>query len=201
MNDSALVIVDVQNDFMPDGPLPVPAGDSVVPVLNRYIKLFKTIDSPIYATRDWHPEVTIHFKKYGGLWPEHCIQGTRGAEFHPDLKLPEDTEIITEGDDPQSQGYSAFEGSNAQGISFEDSLREKGIKQLFIGGIATDYCVKSTVLDAIDKGFRVTLLMDAIRGVNLDPEDSRRAIAAMIRAGARMGNYKDIEGEFGVLIS
>lgn len=197
MKDEVLVVIDVQNCFMPDGALPVANGDKVVPVLNRYIKLFRREALPVYATRDWHPEFTHHFKDYGGDWPAHCIQGTEGAKFHPDLELPEDMEIISAGMDPNSQGYSSFEGVNEQGVSFEESLRGREIKHLFVGGLATDYCVKTTVLDALQKSFRVTVLMDAIKGVEVEPGDSTRALEAMIRAGARLGNFKDVEEEFG----
>ena len=189
----ALIIVDVQKCFLPGGSLGVEEGDQIIPVVNKYIRLFKNYGLPIYATRDWHPEVTKHFKEYGGLWPPHCIQGTEGAEFAPDMELPEDVEIISEG--METEGYSAFEGINEQGISFEESLRNRGIEYLYINGIATDYCVKATALDALKKGFRVTILLDAVKGVNLKPEDSQKAIEAMIRAGARVANIKDVEEE------
>ncbi|MBI2843371.1 MAG: nicotinamidase [Armatimonadetes bacterium] len=193
----ALIIVDVQNCFMPWDVLPVPGGDEVVPVFNRYIKLFNRHGLPIYATRDWHPEVTHHFKEYGGQWPPHCIQGTEGAKFHADLELLDDVEIVSAGMDPNTEGYSSFEGTNEQGVSLEESLRKRGVKHLYLGGLATDYCVKFTSLDALQRGFRVTLLADAVRGVEVQPGDSQRAIEAMIRAGARIGNYKDVEEEFG----
>lgn len=195
MKDQALVIIDVQNDFCPGGTLAVTDGDKVVPVINGYIRLFSIHKLPIYASRDWHPRVTHHFKEFGGMWPPHGVQGTHGAEFHPDLKLPEDVEIISEGMDPNSEGYSCFEGINEQGVSFADSLTGRGVHHLYIGGLATDYCVKATVLEALQKGFRTTLLMDAVRGVDLEPGDSMRAIEAMIRAGARLGNLKDVEEE------
>lgn len=195
MKDQALIIIDVQNDFCPGGALAVTDGDKVVPVLNNYINLFSKLDLPIYASRDWHPRVTQHFKEFGGKWPPHAIQGTWGAEFHPDLNLPKDVEVISEGMDPRSEGYSAFEGVNEEEVSFADSLERRGIHHLYIGGLATDYCVRATVLDALQKGFRVTALFDAVKGVDVEPGDSMRAIEAMIRGGARLGNLKDVEEE------
>ncbi len=180
----ALLIVDVQNDFCPGGALPVADGDKVVPVLNRYIERFKTADLPIFATRDWHPEKTSHFKAYGGLWPPHCIQGTKGAEFRPDLKLPADAVIVSAGMGPDEDGYSGFQGRDARGVSLADLLRQRGVERLFVGGLATDYCVKHTVLDGLKEGFQVVLLEDAIRGVDIKAGDSERAVAEMVRAGA-----------------
>jgi nicotinamidase/pyrazinamidase len=195
MTERALVIVDVQNDFCPGGALAVPDGDKVVPVLNRYAALFERMGLPVYASRDWHPAVSRHFKGYGGQWPPHCVQGTRGAEFHPDMALPEGTEIVSKGMDPEEDAYSAFQAVNDHGTSFADSLRARGIEHLYVGGLATDYCVKATVRDAIEKGFEATVLMDAIRGVEVEPGDSVRALEAMIRAGARVANLRDVEQE------
>jgi nicotinamidase/pyrazinamidase len=179
---SALLIIDVQNDFCSDGSLEVPGGDEVVPVLNQYIERFSRSQLPIIATRDWHPEKTIHFKAYGGPWPPHCIQGSKGAEFHPDLKLPEGVEVISSGMEYDSHGYSAFEGVDSQGRNLTTTLRENGVAHLYVGGLATDYCVKHTALDALKQGFEVTLLEDAIRGVN--EEDAIRAVRQMLDAGA-----------------
>lgn len=187
----ALFIVDVQNDFCSGGSLEVPGGDEVVPVLNHYIEIFSRFQSPIYASRDWHPEKTTHFKSFGGPWPPHCIQGTRGAEFHPDLRLPESPEIISKGMAYDADSYSAFQGVDRQGRDLATALREKGITHLYVGGLATDYCVKHTVLDALKHGFEVTLLEDAIRGVN--EKDSREAIEQMVRAGAKLATLQDVE--------
>ena len=180
----ALIIVDVQNDFCPGGSLAVTGGDEVVPVLNQYIEQFRRAKLPIIATRDWHPENTRHFKIHGGLWPPHCIQGTKGAEFHADLALPDDVVIVSAGMAPDEDGYSGFDGKDENGAGLADLLRTRGVDRVFIGGIATDYCVKETVLDALRHGFKVVLLEDAVRGVNLRPDDSERAIADMVRAGA-----------------
>ncbi|MBI3951093.1 MAG: nicotinamidase [Acidobacteria bacterium] len=188
---STLLIIDVQNDFCKGGSLEVPGGDEVVPVLNKYIERFSRAHLPIFASRDWHPEKTVHFKEYGGPWPPHCIQGTQGAEFHPDLKLPEKTEVISSGMQYDSHGYSAFEGVDSQAKDLAAALRAKGIDHLYVGGIATDYCVRHTVLDALKEGFKVTLLEDAIRGV--DEKDSVDAIEQMVRAGAKLATLQDVE--------
>ena len=180
----ALLIIDVQNDFCPGGALPVADGDRVVPALNRYIERFERAKLPIFATRDWHPEKTRHFKAYGGLWPPHCIQGTKGAEFRTDLKLPESAVVVSAGMAPDEEGYSGFEGRDERGTELADLLRQRGVERIFVGGLATDYCVKHTVLDGLKHGFKIVLLEDAARGVNLKPGDAERAIAEMLRAGA-----------------
>lgn len=178
------MIVDVQNDFCPGGSLAVTGGDQVVPVLNRYIEGFKAAHLPILATRDWHPEKTSHFKAYGGVWPAHCVHGTRGAEFHPDLRLPSDAVIVAKGMGADEDSYSGFQGRDDRGVGLADLLRGLGVERIFVGGLATDYCVKCTVLDGLKEGFKVVLLEDAIRGVDLRPGDSARAIAEMVQAGA-----------------
>jgi nicotinamidase/pyrazinamidase len=180
----ALVIIDVQNDFCPGGSLAVAGGDEVVAVLNQYIQKFTQAKLPIFATRDWHPQRTKHFKAFGGLWPPHCVQGTHGAEFRADLALPQDTIIVSAGVGSDEEGYSGFDGKDDKGVGLADLLRDRRIERVFVGGIATDYCVKETVLDALKHGFKVVLLEDAVRGVNLRPDDSERAITEMVRAGA-----------------
>lgn len=180
----ALIIVDVQNDFCPGGALPVPDGDKIVSLLNRYIEKCQKGHFPIFATRDWHPEKTTHFNTWGGVWPPHCIQGTPGAEFHPDLKLPDDVIIVSKGMDFSEDSYSGFQGLDAGGIKLGDLLRQHSVGRLLVGGLATDYCVKHTVLDGLKEGFKVTLLEEAIRGVDIKPGDSERAIEEMVRAGA-----------------
>ncbi len=180
----ALIIIDVQNDFCPGGSLAVSGGDEVVAVLNQYIEQFTRAKLPIFATRDWHPENTRHFNTHGGLWPPHCIQGTKGAEFRPDLALPDDAVIVSAGMAPNEEGYSGFEGRDKNSLGLADLLRARGVQRVFVGGLATDYCVKETVLDALRQGFKAVLLEDAVRGVNLRPGDSERAITEMVRAGA-----------------
>lgn len=180
----ALLIIDVQNDFCPGGALAVRDGDAVVPALNRYIEKFEKSGRPIFATRDWHPEKTGHFKAYGGLWPPHCIQGTKGAEFRPDLRLPAGAVVVSTGTAPDDEGYSGFDGRDASGAALADLLRRRGVERIFVGGLATDYCVKHTVLDGIKQGFKVVWLADASRGVDLQPGDAERAAAEMLGAGA-----------------
>jgi nicotinamidase/pyrazinamidase len=183
---SALLFVDVQNDFCPGGALAVPDGDRVVAALNRYIKVAEAEGTPIYASRDWHPPNTAHFTSQGGQWPIHCVRGTKGAEFHPSLELPRQATIITKGDSPDRDGYSAFEGHTDGAKSLLTDLQERRINHLYVGGLATDYCVKHSVLDALKAGLHVTLLEDAIAGVDVQPGDSAAAIEEMRRAGARV---------------
>jgi len=180
----ALVVVDVQNDFCPGGALGVSGGDEVVPVLNRYIARFREVDAPVFATRDWHPPKTKHFQAWGGLWPPHCVQGTAGAEFHPQLSVAGDTVIVSKGMDPEEDAYSCFQASDSSGRPFSAALGARGIQRIYVGGLATDYCVKATALDAVREGFEVVILADAIRAVNLTPGDGDRAIAEMRDAGA-----------------
>ncbi len=184
LSDAALIIVDVQNDFCAGGSLEVPDGDRVVPILNAYAERFVAAGRPIFATRDWHPARTKHFREFGGLWPPHCIQGTRGAEFHPDLRLPPSTAVVSSGTEFDDEGYSAFPSKLPDGTGLADALRAAGVRRVYVGGLATDWCVKATVLDAIAAGFKATLLLDASRGVNLRPHDAEAAIEEMVNAGA-----------------
>jgi nicotinamidase/pyrazinamidase len=182
---AALIIVDVQNDFCPGGALAVAGGDEVVAVLNRYSERFAAAGLPIVATRDWHPPETRHFKTYGGVWPAHCMQHTCGAAFHPGLHLSEDVLVISKGTAADDDSYSAFQGRDAAGALLGELLRGLGIGQIFVGGLATDYCVKETALDGMREGFRVVLLGDAIRAVNLNPGDSEKALTEMRAAGVK----------------
>lgn len=184
MPRAALVIVDVQNDFLPGGSLAVPGGHDVIPPLNRYIEQFTAAGLPIIATRDWHPPKTTHFKEHGGVWPPHCVQDTEGAAFHADLRLPAETTIVSKGAGADEDAYSGFQGVDAQGVPMADVLRRLDVDHIYLGGLATDYCDRDTTLSAIAEGFRVTLLMDTVRGINLRPGDIERAIADMVRAGA-----------------
>lgn len=191
----ALLIVDVQNDFCPGGALPVPEGDRVVPVLNRYVGRFRSADRPVFASRDWHPAETRHFEARGGPWPAHCVAGTEGAAFHPDLDLPPEARVVSKGTDPADDGYSAFEAETETGTRLGDALREAGVSRIFVGGLATDYCVRATVLDAARAGLRPVLLLDAIRGIDVQPGDQARALDAMLRAGARTATLDTIDQE------
>ncbi|MEO2068103.1 MAG: nicotinamidase [Desulfurobacteriaceae bacterium] len=184
----ALIIVDVQNDFLPGGSLPVPQGDKVIEPLNRYIELFTLKGRPIFATRDWHPENHISFKENGGLWPKHCVQGTKGSEFPKDLKLPPDAFIINKGERPELEAYSGF-----QGTILNDLLKERGVKRVFVGGLATDYCVRNTVLGALNLGYTVFFLEDASQGVNINKGDVEKAINEMLLAGAITISLKNVE--------
>ena len=174
----ALLIVDVQNDFLPGGSLAVPHGDEVVPLLNRYLRAFQNL--PVYATRDWHPERHCSFRAQGGPWPPHCVAGTHGAEFSVALQLPPAAAIISKAATPEQDAYSGFQGTglNAQ-------LRAANIRRLFIGGLATDYCVLNTVRDALKLGYEVFLLADAIRAVDVQPGDGQRAEQEMTKFGAQ----------------
>jgi nicotinamidase/pyrazinamidase len=182
---AALLIIDLQNDFCPGGALPVPAGDRVVAPLNRAAELFAAAKLPVLASRDWHPAITGHFLAYGGNWPSHCVQGSSGAAFHPQLQLPPDCLLISKGFDAGTDGYSAFDGRLDDGRSLAQLLATLEVTHLYVGGLATDYCVKETVLAALHNGLKVTVLEDAIAGVELHPGDSLRAIEAMQAAGAR----------------
>jgi nicotinamidase/pyrazinamidase len=181
----ALLVVDVQNDFCPSGALGVPEGDKIIPAINKYIKFFTQKKLPIFATRDWHPIKTKHFKDFGGIWPVHCIQNSRGAAFHPKLKLPKEAILLYKGIDPNQEGYSAFQAQDARGLSLLNLLKLFGIEELYISGLATDYCVKFSTQDAIKYGFKVKILMDAIKGVNLHPDDSEKAIQEMVKVGVK----------------
>jgi nicotinamidase/pyrazinamidase len=189
--NKALLIVDVQNDFCPGGALGVQNGDRIVPVLNRYVEKFAQAGMPIFVTRDWHPSSTSHFNTAGGVWPPHCIRGSKGAEFHPDLKISKDAVVLSKGTAADEDSYSAFAAADWRGVVLKDLLQQSGIERIYVGGLATDYCVKETVLDGLNQGFQVVLLQDAICGVNLQPEDSARAIDAMLKAGVTVGSPID----------
>jgi nicotinamidase/pyrazinamidase len=180
----ALIIVDVQNDFCPGGALAVANGDEVVPVMNRYIDKFAAARLPIIATRDWHPQTTTHFKDYGGLWPAHCVRESHGAAFHSNLQIGSEVIVVSKGVAADEDSYSAFQGKDDSGTPLAELLRGFGVERIFVGGLATDYCVKQTALDGIKEGFRVVVLGDAIRGIDLKPNDSETALSEMRQAGA-----------------
>jgi nicotinamidase/pyrazinamidase len=174
-----LVVTDVQNDFLPGGALGVPRGDEVVEVLNGYIRRFAARGLPVIATRDWHPSDHCSFAPQGGPWPVHCIAGTEGAAFAPGLQLPPGTTIISKATHRDREAYSAFAGT-----PLDAELRVRGARRLFIGGLATDYCVLNTVADARALGYAVVLLTDASRAVDVKPGDGERAVVEMERLGA-----------------
>lgn len=176
----ALLVVDVQNDFLPGGTLAVAEGDAVVPVLNRYIAGFERRRLPIIATRDWHPPDHCSFRVQGGPWPPHCIAGTHGAEFAMDLALPPGTRLISKATRADTEAYSGFEGTD-----LASRLRLLHCTRVFIGGLTTDYCVKESTLDALEAGFEVVVLEDATRAVDVHPGDGQRALQEILRRGAR----------------
>ncbi|MHB0974238.1 MAG: isochorismatase family protein [Thiobacillus sp.] len=182
----ALLVTDIQNDFLPGGSLAVAGGDEVVPVLNRYIREFVAHGLPVYATRDWHPEGHCSFHAQGGPWPVHCVEGTHGAEFAVALTLPGDTTVISKATMLGQDAYSSF-----QGTDLDRRLRAAGIRRIFIGGLTTDYCVLNTVRDARTLGYEVFVLADAIRAVDVQPGDGRRAEEEMASLGARLVTLND----------
>jgi nicotinamidase/pyrazinamidase len=176
----ALLVVDVQNDFCPGGALAVPRGDEVVEPLNKLIDKFLERGEPVYKTRDWHPPETKHFVAYGGTWPVHCVQNTEGAEFHPALRDDPRIIVVSKGLG-DNDGYSAFDGTNLAA-----ELQKQGVEEVVVGGLATDYCVKHTVLDARKHGFKVKALVDAMQAVDLQNGDGERALEEMRAAGAQI---------------
>jgi nicotinamidase/pyrazinamidase len=187
MGMDALLIVDFQNDFTPGGALEVKGGDEIGPALTAIADRFELV----VATRDWHPPdhgsfigVEVDPERWHGIdppgiWPPHCVQNTPGAELHSSLDRTKVDVVVDKAQDPFTQGYSSFHGGN-----LADILRERGVDHVWIGGLATDYCVKNTVLDARREGFDVTVVTDAIRGIDVEPGDSERALEEMGRAGA-----------------
>jgi nicotinamidase/pyrazinamidase len=184
---AALLVVDAQNDFCAGGALEVPQSRRVIDALNRHLETARRQHLPVYASRDWHPPRTTHFKPFGGEWPVHCVQHSVGAAFHPDLRLPRDILVVTKGDGDDAPGYSAFDGRLPSGETLLSDLQRRGITHLYVGGLATDYCVRASVLDALRAGLQVTVLDDAIAGVDVSPGDSARAREEMMRHGAAGG--------------
>ena len=174
-----LLVVDIQNDFLTGGSLPVPNGEQVIPPLNEYIMAFIAASLPIIASRDWHPQNHCSFRTQGGPWPPHCVAGTAGAGFAVELALPANAPIISKATSPARESYSDFENT---GLS--DRLHESRVNRVFVGGLATEYCVRATVEDALRLRFQVVLLIDAIRPLNVEPLDGQRALEQMIHAGA-----------------
>lgn len=184
----ALVIVDVQNDFLPPhGALAVPEGNQVVQPLNHVLSVFKAHHLPVYATRDWHPLQHCSFRDQGGPWPPHCVAGTFGSEFYKDLNLPQEVEVISKATSLKTDAYSGFEGTD-----LAQRLKSKGIERVIVGGLATDYCVVNTVRDALKLGFQVFVMEDCIRAVNVQPEDGARAVEEMVLMGASLIHSHDL---------
>ena len=175
----ALLIVDLQNDFLPGGSLGVPQGDRVIAPVNALIDLYRGRGLPVYASRDWHPGDHCSFSEQGGPWPPHCVAGTGGAAFSVDLRLPDDAIIVSKAGTQAQDAYSAFNGTG-----LAHAMRAGGISRVAACGLATDYCVLNTVLDGIDAGFELLLVHEAIRAVELKPGDGDKAIARMLTQGA-----------------
>lgn len=179
----ALILADVQNDFLPGGSLAIPGGDEIVPVLNRYIALFHARGLPIFATRDWHPSDHSSFLQQGGRWPPHCIAGTPGAALSSGLELPSDTSIISKATTREKEAYSGFEGTELNTL-----LRSSGTRRLFVGGLTAEYCVLSTVKDALRYRYTTFVLDDATRPINV--RDGLVALEQMARLGAIPVSYE-----------
>ncbi len=177
----ALLAVDVQNDFLPGGSLAVRGGDAVIAPLNAWLLRFEEARLPVFATRDWHPKDHCSFLDRGGIWPVHCVAGTPGAQFPAALRLPPSAHVISKATQREADAYSGFSGTDLDAL-----LRRGSVRRLFVGGLATDYCVLRTVEDACALGYEVLLLRDAVRAVDVQPGDGERALAAMAAAGARI---------------
>ena len=187
----ALIVVDVQTDFLPGGVLAVPNGDRVIPVLNQYIRLFSAADQSVFYTRDWHPPAHASFCENGGLWPAHCVADSAGASFPAALLLPSDNNfIIAKGMQQELDAYSGFQATPLLSL-----LQERRIRRVFIGGLATEYCVKSTVTDALLLGFTTCLLSDAIQGIELNSGQCKKAVEEMLSAGAISLTLQDLSGD------
>lgn len=181
--NDALIVVDVQNDFLPGGALAVAEGNRIFEPLRKTMPLFKYV----VATRDWHPRQHPHFQEHGGPWPYHCVQHTQGAGFAPQLDLGFVDEILSKGSIPPWNGYSAFENSD-----LAERLRARGVQRVFVAGLATDYCVKETALEAARNGFETVVISDAIAAVKVQPEDEAKALKEMESAGVRFATSAEL---------
>jgi nicotinamidase/pyrazinamidase len=188
----ALLVVDVQNDFLPGGALGIQGGDAIVAPLNRLLAAWRERGLPVFLSRDWHPAAHCSFAAQGGPWPEHCVAGTKGAEFSARLTVAPTDVVISKATLRDRDAYSALDGT-----PLADKLREKGITRLFIGGLATDYCVRATGLDARAAGLEVVVLDDAVCAVNLQVDDGRRALADLAAAGCAMASTGDVRRAMG----
>ncbi len=182
----AILLVDPQNDFCPGGSLAVADGDAVIPVLNHWAESAARSGRPVFVSRDWHPPHTTHFQERGGAWPPHCVAGTPGAAFHPDLRLPAEAVVVSKGMGETEDAYSAFQARDQRGRLLPDLLEDRHVRRLFVMGLATDYCVRSSVLDALHRGLRVSVVLPGVRAVDLQPGDGEKALSEMRAAGAEM---------------
>ena len=187
VHGDALIVVDVQRDFLPGGSLAVPHGDRVVPPIDRCIGAFARRGLPVFASRDWHPADHCSFREQGGPWPPHCVAGSPGAAFADGLRLSHDMGIVSKATAPHLDAYSAFAGTD-----LSQRLAAAGVARLFVGGLATDYCVLQTVTDALAAGLRVVVLRDAVAAVDVHPGDGERAIARMRELGASFADSAEV---------
>jgi nicotinamidase/pyrazinamidase len=185
----ALVLVDVQNDFLPGGALAVPAGDAILEPLNQCLREFDALGLPVFATRDWHPAGHCSFREQGGPWPVHCVAGTWGAEFSARLRLPPGVRIVSKGQDLLQDAYSGF-----QGTDLALQLSNLRCRRVFVAGLATDYCVLATVKDALAAGFGAVVFADGIGAVNVRPEDGAKALQEMAASGAEIASVRKVIG-------
>jgi nicotinamidase/pyrazinamidase len=186
--DEALILVDIQNDFCPDGALAVTEGDKIVATVNRLVPRFPLVVS----TQDWHPRNHVSFKERGGPWPPHCVQGTHGAELHPALDTTTVANYFRKASSPEKDAYSEFEGTDEHGRTLDEFLKARKVKRVYVVGLATDYCVKATVLDGLKLGYDVFAVTDAMRAVNVNPDDGAKALSEMESKGARLVTSDDI---------
>src|SRR5215216_2997863 len=188
LKDSALVLVDIQNDFCPGGALAVAGGDQIVEIINRLIPKFPLVIS----TQDWHPRNHISFKERGGPWPPHCVQNTPGAELHPALDQSSIAHHFCKAMTSDRDAYSEFEGADEDGRTLDEVLKNRGVKKVYVAGLATDYCVLATTLDAVKNGYDTYAITDAMRAVNVNPGDDAKALEEMARSGAHLVTSREI---------
>ncbi len=177
--DDALLVIDVQNDFLPGGALAVPSGDEVIHPINQYAERMVAAGGGVWATRDWHPADHCSFTENGGIWPPHCVQATSGAEFSESLSLPDGSVIVSKATEQDVDHYSGFGGTD-----LHEQLQGKGVERVFVAGLATDYCVLNTVKDALELGYQTFVLLEGIRAVDVNQGDGQKAIDEMIELGA-----------------
>jgi nicotinamidase-related amidase len=182
LTDAALILVDIQNDFCPGGALAVKEGDKIVEPVNKLISRFPLVIS----TQDWHPANHVSFIEQGGPWPPHCVQGSPGAELHADLDTAKIMHYFRKASSPDKDDYSEFAGKDEQGRSLNEVLQSRGVRRLYVVGLATDYCVLETVMDGLKYGYDVYAVADAMRAVNVAPDDGTKALQKMEDSGAHL---------------
>ena len=188
--NDALLIIDVQNDFCPGGALAVRSGDVVAATMSQAAKAFAAKGATLFTTQDWHPAQHSSFNDQGGQWPSHCVQGTKGAALHPALKLPKGTHAVKKGASLDKDAYSGFVDSD-----LEQQLKKANISRVFVGGLATDYCVFNTVMDTVALGFETYVLTDAVAAINIEPGDGLRALHLMEGSGATLVTTDEVIAE------